>query len=471
LDPDLFQQLPNAGFGIFAGASPEVVPLTAAEPALPMERSDVDSRPEDWASPSAEEVAYAASSGLWLSLLLPSVTLSQAPPISAVSPEDAGIHGQLRAVAPPLPFHPEAAVGTDAHRILASAGTKVSDEVVTLAPAPFLLPTATSLVGLPAIAKDPPTADVPAPMPFLQAPAGQPDRSIPTAKEPTATPRAPMVTVAELDPGVAAVNKVARELGSTGFQLQQAATELPAVPQNATATLEPPKLIAKEGDEPKDSAPVAARQVTAQPGLAQFEADPEAFDEGHSEDDPESLLAPKRAESDDAAPQKLESARTREASATEAVEAVPTRTRDLVIRQAADRIELLAATRPQNAVVVHLEPPDLGTMTITIARSGNEVEASMAVSHEQVRAAIESGRHQLGQTLEQRGLQLTQLTVTASEGTQFGSATNSQTQQNLQDQAGRQSSSALPSRPGSGGLAEAQGAARHVGADGLDLVV
>ena len=85
--------------------------------------------------------------------------------------------------------------------------------------------------------------------------------------------------------------------------------------------------------------------------------------------------------------------------------------RELVIRQVADRIELLAAARSNNGVVIHLEPRDLGSITLVIKNQGESVNAQLYASHDHVRTALQQGRAQLGQSLEQRGIQLASVSV------------------------------------------------------------
>lgn len=89
-----------------------------------------------------------------------------------------------------------------------------------------------------------------------------------------------------------------------------------------------------------------------------------------------------------------------------------------VIRQVADRLEALAAARPRNGVTIHLEPFDLGKITMTIKSSGNDVDATIAASNEAVRVALEHSRPQLQQALDQRGISLVNIDVTGQTLTQ-----------------------------------------------------
>lgn len=81
-----------------------------------------------------------------------------------------------------------------------------------------------------------------------------------------------------------------------------------------------------------------------------------------------------------------------------------------VVRQVADRIELLAAA-PRDGVTVRLEPRDLGSITMVVKSQGDEVDAHIVASNEGVRAALDGSRVQLREALESRGLNLGTMTV------------------------------------------------------------
>jgi flagellar hook-length control protein FliK len=113
-----------------------------------------------------------------------------------------------------------------------------------------------------------------------------------------------------------------------------------------------------------------------------------------------------------------------------------------VIRQIVDRAEALAAARPRDGVVIHLEPKDLGSITLTVKSVGNQVDAQIGASNEHVRTALEQNRAHLGQAMEFRGLNLTSVTI----DNQTTSSNYSQTQQQLtQQQEDRQARQHLAS--------------------------
>lgn len=115
------------------------------------------------------------------------------------------------------------------------------------------------------------------------------------------------------------------------------------------------------------------------------------------------------------------------------IKVLDSKTTDHVIRQVADRLEQLAAAKPRNGVTIHLEPFDLGKVTMTIKSSGSEVEAHITASHEAVRQALEQSRPLLQHALDQRGMNLVSVDVNSQTLTQ--DAPNRQQQsKNMQPQ-------------------------------------
>ncbi len=137
-----------------------------------------------------------------------------------------------------------------------------------------------------------------------------------------------------------------------------------------------------------------------------------------------------------------------EASAPVAKSAPPIAVdRNQVVQQVADRIELLAASRTRDGVVVHLEPPGLGSMTVTIRKIESTVDASIVTSNDQVRDALAQSRPQLAAALQSKGLSLGQVDVSSrSSGNsaqfaprQGSSQPGAQNQQSTQARAGSNS--------------------------------
>ncbi len=82
-----------------------------------------------------------------------------------------------------------------------------------------------------------------------------------------------------------------------------------------------------------------------------------------------------------------------------------------VVKQVADRIELLIAAKPKQGITIHLDPGDLGKVTIVVKSQGKDVEAQILTNNENVRQAIVQAKTQLIEQLDQRGFSLATVTV------------------------------------------------------------
>ena len=105
---------------------------------------------------------------------------------------------------------------------------------------------------------------------------------------------------------------------------------------------------------------------------------------------------------------------TRETAATARPEAGtdrPSVDRHLVVRQVADRIESLAAARPREGVTVHLEPRDLGTVTLVVKGLASALDVQVFASDDRVRESLGASRPELAQALAPRGIELREIRV------------------------------------------------------------
>jgi flagellar hook-length control protein FliK len=84
----------------------------------------------------------------------------------------------------------------------------------------------------------------------------------------------------------------------------------------------------------------------------------------------------------------------------------------------------MAAARSKDAVVVHLQPADLGSITMIIDGDRTNLKAEVYSDQQKVRDALQQMQPQLTQQLHQKGIDLTALTV------QKGSELPSNYQQN-----------------------------------------
>jgi flagellar hook-length control protein FliK len=86
-----------------------------------------------------------------------------------------------------------------------------------------------------------------------------------------------------------------------------------------------------------------------------------------------------------------------------------------------EQIEEIAATRGNGKVTIRLNPDDLGTITLAVRSFGDNVEAKVTASNDNVRQALHTHRADLVQSVESRGLSMNSFTV--------GSESNADAQQ------------------------------------------
>ncbi len=96
--------------------------------------------------------------------------------------------------------------------------------------------------------------------------------------------------------------------------------------------------------------------------------------------------------------------------------------RHLVVRQVADRIENMVASRPRDGVTIHLEPRDLGTVTLVVKGLSSALDVQVSASDTRVRAGLEASRNDLAQALAPRGIELrdVRIVTAASSGSGTG---------------------------------------------------
>lgn len=104
-----------------------------------------------------------------------------------------------------------------------------------------------------------------------------------------------------------------------------------------------------------------------------------------------------------------------------------------VLKQVADRLEMLAAAKPKDGVTIQLDPGDLGQIILKVKGAGNDVSAEITAQHDGVRQALEQNKAQLSQNLEGKGLNLNQVTINTSTDAKQGFA-DAQTRQQMPTQ-------------------------------------
>lgn len=76
------------------------------------------------------------------------------------------------------------------------------------------------------------------------------------------------------------------------------------------------------------------------------------------------------------------------------------------MRQVIDRVETIAQYGKSGSVTIHLDPKELGPLTLTVRSFGQRVDAEIQTQNSDVRAALHDSRQQLNQAVEARGLSL-----------------------------------------------------------------
>ena len=132
----------------------------------------------------------------------------------------------------------------------------------------------------------------------------------------------------------------------------------------------------------------------------------------------EAAASPDHGDDSDAPPQEspvpTPHSPTLRSAATEKPEAGADRApldRHLVVRQVAERIESLVAARPKDGVTIHLEPRDLGTITLVVKGLASALDVQVAASDERVQRGLDASRPELAQALAPRGIELRELRV------------------------------------------------------------
>jgi flagellar hook-length control protein FliK len=116
-----------------------------------------------------------------------------------------------------------------------------------------------------------------------------------------------------------------------------------------------------------------------------------------------------------------------------------------VVRELANRIELMAAAKSQQGVIVHLQPLDLGSITLLVKPESGGVSAEIGASNDQVRQALAQSQPQLSRHLELRGLTVTNVSVSAETSNRDSQRQPSSQQQHPSFSSSAQSGhSALP---------------------------
>jgi hypothetical protein len=84
-----------------------------------------------------------------------------------------------------------------------------------------------------------------------------------------------------------------------------------------------------------------------------------------------------------------------------------------VVLKVADRLIEMISSRKSETLTLQLDPPELGSLMLTIKADGNKVDAHMLTANPDVRAMVESNRDAILQALADKGLELASFFVGA----------------------------------------------------------
>jgi flagellar hook-length control protein FliK len=136
--------------------------------------------------------------------------------------------------------------------------------------------------------------------------------------------------------------------------------------------------------------------------------------------------------------------------------------RTALVRQVSDKLQALAATRSGEGVVVELAPKALGSITLTVKTLASGMDAHIAATDDHVRKALEQSSPELIQAMQNRGYQVSSVTVSSQTSTttdgfhqqqQFQSRTRQQTG-TLNESANQETNDQTAYRPTSTSLVD-----------------
>lgn len=120
----------------------------------------------------------------------------------------------------------------------------------------------------------------------------------------------------------------------------------------------------------------------------------------------------------------------------------------LVVKQMTERIQLLAASRNGEAVMVQISPKDLGSITMTVNAIGKNISTLIAADNATVRHELNNNRSEIELALVQKGYGVASVSVTAQPTNSSANPqpTGQQLNQNLSQQGGSQGQNSGHSR-------------------------
>jgi hypothetical protein len=189
-----------------------------------------------------------------------------------------------------------------------------------------------------------------------------------------------------------------------------ASTQITAKPKDAPIVNE---AMAQATAKPKD-----APEADAKPKI-EIETAPKVKIEDELENKPDIDTLDKPSPLIEAKPHKIEHANAKQESIKPQVHAE-------IRQRIVEQVQELAALHSRQSVTIKLQPEDLGTLTIIVNGTQENVEAKVTASNDAVRHSLAAHRTELVQSIESRGMSLGSFTVGQEQqaDTQHGGKAN-----------------------------------------------
>lgn len=117
-----------------------------------------------------------------------------------------------------------------------------------------------------------------------------------------------------------------------------------------------------------------------------------------------------------------------------------------ILERVINRIQDMLENNRREEMTLRLDPPELGSLKVTVRSIGQRVETHIVASNPEVRALLEANREQLIQSLSERGLELGAMHVGAQSNTKREPTTASEVIQRNPNMRAGDSPSVAPSR-------------------------
>lgn len=193
---------------------------------------------------------------------------------------------------------------------------------------------------------------------------------------------------------------VAEEATTVASRLAEPVEDVPMAPETEAAFADSP-LLSKSTDRPMTDIDTLFQRESSEVGAAVERV--------------KTTVAPERSAGE--VPTDVRSTPVSMVAASSASEpsAVAQRTTEArfapVIQKVTEEIATLASSASRKSLTIRLDPPELGTVDITIHSRGSKIEAHVLASSSDVRTALQVHRNTLTEALAQHGLELSSLLV------------------------------------------------------------